>query len=126
MKSRDKVGQEYGLGHASVARLLRLNALIIPLRKLVDDGALPLYAAVDLSYLPDQAQRWVLEVSSELRFPLTMKNARVFKERKDELTRELIYDIMRDIQASVFPRLSMSSTLKNAPKTKCNLSWSRR
>ena len=107
LKSRDKVGQEYGLAHASVARLLRLNFLIIPLRKMVDDGVLPLYAAVDLSYLPDQAQRWVMEASNELHFPLTMRNVKVFKERKDELSRELVYDIMQDIQAQKKPAVPM-------------------
>ena len=107
LTSRDRIGHEYGLAHSSVARILRINYLIIPLRKMVDDGVLPLYAAVDLSYLPDQAQRWVMEASNELHFPLTMRNVKVFKERKDELSRELVYDIMQDIQAQKKPAVPM-------------------
>jgi ParB family chromosome partitioning protein len=90
-----KVGDEYGLSHASVARLLRLNFLIASFRTLVDDGKLSLYAAVDLSYLIPEAQQWVWEAAKEFRYPLTMKNVAVFKRQKDTLTREVVYALIQ-------------------------------
>ena len=96
--SRDLVGKEYGLGHTSVARLLRLNEVIEPFREMVDEGTLPLYAAVDLSYLPKEAQQWVLEASQTLHYPLTMKSVKVFREQP-ELTRDLVYGLIQGAQA---------------------------
>ena len=106
LKSRELVGQEYGLGHASVARLLRLNNLIIPLRAMVDEDTLPLRAAVDLSYLPDKAQRWVLEASQELHFPLTMKNVKLFRGQEN-LNRELVYGLMQGALSQKQPAVPM-------------------
>ena len=106
LKTREKVGLEYGLAHASVARLLRLNSLIMPLRKMVDEDTLPLRAAVDLSYLPDSAQRWVLEASRELHFPLTMKSVKLFRGQ-DNLTRVQVYGLMQGAQAQSKPAVPM-------------------
>lgn len=106
LKTRDKVGEEYGLAHASVARLLRLNELIEPFREMVDKGILPLYAAVDLSYLPKEAQQWVLEASQTLHYPLNMKNVKVFREQP-ELTRDLVYGLIQGAQAQNKPAVPM-------------------
>lgn len=104
--SREKVGTEYGLGHASVARLLRLNNLILPLRTMVDEDTLPLRAAVDLSYLPDKAQRWVLEAAHELHFPLTMKNVKLFRGQEN-LNREMVYGLMQGALSQKQPAVPM-------------------
>lgn len=106
LKTREKVGQEYGLAHASVARLLRLNSVIEPFREMVDNDTLPIRAAVDLSYLPKEAQQWVLEASQSMRYPLTMKNVKVFREQP-ELTRDLVYGLIQGAQAQNKPAVPM-------------------
>lgn len=62
--NRDALGEEYGLSGRSVARVMRINNLIPELKEQVDKNELPLTAAVDLSYLPAEKQKKVLDVSS--------------------------------------------------------------
>lgn len=98
LRSNEQVGREYGLGHSSVARLIRLNYLTSDFQNQVDDGKLPISAAVDLSYLTLEAQRWVKQVSDELKCPITMRIAKILKGQKNGLTREVVYGIMKGIQ----------------------------
>ena len=61
-------GQEYGLSKNSVARLLRINQLENALKDMLDNGKIPLYAAVDLSYLSPEGQENVcLAIAKENR-----------------------------------------------------------
>lgn len=62
--NRDALGEEYGLSGRSVARVMRINNLIPEFKEQVDKNELPLTAAVDLSYLPAEKQKKVLDVSS--------------------------------------------------------------
>lgn len=50
LKSRDGIGEEYGLSGSSVARFLRVNELVPELKEKLDSGELNLVAAVQLSY----------------------------------------------------------------------------
>lgn len=60
LKSRDSLGEEYGLSGSSVARLLRVNHLIPEYREKVDSGELPFMTGVNLSYLSEEEQRITL------------------------------------------------------------------
>ena len=63
--SRENLGDEYGLSGSSVARLLRVNELIPEIKDLLDQGEMPLLAAVQLSYLPEKGQQLALEAAKE-------------------------------------------------------------
>lgn len=63
--SRDGLASEYGLSSSSVARLLRVNQLIPELKEKLDTGELQMMAAVQLSFLPEQAQQMALDASKE-------------------------------------------------------------
>lgn len=76
--SREKVGAEYGLSRNSVARLLRVNKLILGLKNLVDDGNIPIRAAVDLSYLSEEEQNMV--VNPARKFKVDMKKAELLRD----------------------------------------------
>ena len=59
LKSRDAIGEEYGMTGRNIARYMRIQQLEEPLKERLDDGTLPLVAAVDLSYLSDKEQKTV-------------------------------------------------------------------
>ena len=59
MKTRDKVGVQYGLGKTSVARYLRVNKLVPALKTRLDDGGLGMRVAEALSYLRENEQEIV-------------------------------------------------------------------
>jgi ParB family chromosome partitioning protein len=53
----DKLGLEYSMSKSSVARILRINYLITPLKELVDRGSLILVSGVELSYVSEDNQK---------------------------------------------------------------------
>ena len=52
LRSDEKLGEEYGLSHAKVARYIRLAGLNTKLLEKVDIGEIPFLAAYDLSFIP--------------------------------------------------------------------------
>lgn len=66
-----KVGEEYGLSKNSVARLIRVDKLIEPLKGLVDNKTISIRATVELSYISENAQKAICE--RYLSFPNDVK-----------------------------------------------------
>lgn len=66
-KSRDKVGEEYGLSGKTVSRLIRINKLIDMLKELIDSGMIPFLAGVQLSYLSESTQESVALLTEQYR-----------------------------------------------------------
>lgn len=51
--------EEYGIGHSTVARLLRINELNSDFKRMVDDGRIKIRPAVELSFLSAELQTMV-------------------------------------------------------------------
>lgn len=100
-KSRDGVGEEYGLSGSTVARLLRVNNLIPDLKKMVDEGSLPLLAGVQISYLPEQCQKIALKVSKESGVAINKDIA--IKIRNAPMTEKGIREAIAGIQPEPHP-----------------------
>lgn len=58
-KSRDELGEEYGMTGRNIARYMRLDRLIPEFKDAVDKGTLAMVAAVDLSYLNVKMQKMI-------------------------------------------------------------------
>ena len=89
-KNRDAVGKEYGMTGRNIARYIRVNQLSQPLKERLDDGSLPLVAAVDLSYLSDEEQNVVSELAEQGRIKLDGKITRAIKDIEGEVTADRI------------------------------------
>lgn len=57
----DKLGMEYSMSKSSVARILRINYLISPLKDLIDNKKLLLVAGVELSYINQDYQSIIFD-----------------------------------------------------------------
>ncbi|TYA14743.1 chromosome partitioning protein ParB [Paenibacillus faecis] len=88
LKSRDIVAAEYGLSKNTVARLLRIDHLIVELKKRVDDGEFGIYPAVSLSYLPETEQCYVEEILAQTEYKVDMKRADLLRSYSGKLTAE--------------------------------------
>lgn len=88
LKSRDKLGLEYGLDGRSVARYLRIDNLISPLKERLDQGDLIFVAAVELSYLLENEQQLVEDVLSNGEFKADLKKAGWLRDYSGKLTSE--------------------------------------
>ena len=112
-KNRDSLGQEYGLSGSSVARLLRVNQLIPEIKEMLDLGKMQLMAAVQLSYLPEQAQKRALEASEKSGVAINKDIAA--KVRKAPMTEKAILEAIAGKQPEVDPVLGVVEE-KSAPK----------
>lgn len=79
-KSRDSIGEEYGMTGRNIARYMRVNQLIEPLKELLDNGEISLVAAVDLSYLEEKEQELVAEQVQWGGLKISSKMAKDFRE----------------------------------------------
>ena len=80
LKSRDSIGEEYGMTGRNIARYMRVNQLIDPLKELLDNGEIALVAAVDLSYLEEKEQDLVAEQVQWGGLKISSKMAKDFRE----------------------------------------------
>lgn len=92
LKSRDAVGEEYGMTGRNIARYIRVNQLDQALKDRLDDGSLPLVAAVDLSYLSGEEQEKVSGLAEQGKIKLDAKTAKCIKEIAGELTEERVLE----------------------------------
>ena len=97
-KSQSLVADEYGIGHTTVARLIRINELCDELKKLVDTGNIKIRPAVEVSYLPIDAQKCLYECMSRTgQNSIDQNTAWELKElykKKNELTPDMIEQIL--------------------------------
>ena len=117
-KNRDNIGQEYGLSGSSVARLLRVNQLIPEFKEKLDKNELQLMAAVQLSFMPEQAQRLALNASEKSGTAINMEIAK--KVRNAPMTEKAITEAVAGAQPEMDPVLGVIE--KPAPAKPIRLS----
>lgn len=87
-KSRDILGAEYDLKGRAVANYLRINELITPLKRRIDDAEFPIVVAVQLSYLTEQEQQMVDDVLSGSEYKVNEGKVVLLREYTGKLTPE--------------------------------------
>lgn len=92
LKSRDAVGKECGMTGRNIARYIRVNQLEQPLKERLDNGTLPLVAAVDLSYLSVKEQETVSELTGQGKIKLDANTAKCLKGMAGEVTERLLLE----------------------------------
>ena len=95
-RSRDGIGEEYGMTGRNIARYMRVDKLIQPFKDRLDAGELTLTAAVELSYLPENEQVIVAETGSAV----NEKAAKAIRAATGELTEDKLEEILHPPKAS--------------------------
>lgn len=95
-RSRDGIGEEYGMTGRNIARYMRVDKLIRPFKDRLDAGELTLTAAVELSYLPESEQTVVAETGSVV----NEKAAKAIRAAAGELTEDKLEEILHPSRAS--------------------------
>ena len=73
------VGEEYGMNSKRIARLVRIHRYLIPeLKALLDDDRIPFVGAINMSFLNEDEQREVAEMSED--YELTLKKCEALKK----------------------------------------------
>ena len=80
LKSRDKIGQEYGLSRDKVAKYIRLAGLVSGLLERVDTGEIAFLAAYDLSFVEDTVkQQQIADLIESDSYKVDMKKAELLR-----------------------------------------------
>lgn len=99
--SRDGLASEYGLSSSSVARLLRVNNLIPEFKEKLDKNELQLMAAVQLSFMPEAAQKLALDASEKSGIVINKEIAK--KVRSAPMTEKAITEAVAGVQPEPHP-----------------------
>ena len=93
-KSRDGLGEEYGMTGRNIARYMRLDRLISEFKDAVDKGTMAMVAAVDLSYLNVKMQKMIQQVAEDEGKKLKPKQAVELRKMGKEITKEGIESVL--------------------------------
>ena len=111
-KSRDVLGEEIGEGMDQIRRYIRLTELIPELLEKVDKGEIALRPAVDISYLPEDIQRSLLDtIEMEQCTPSYAQTRRMRTLLAEgKLTDEAIYAIMQEEKPNQKEKFTISAS----------------
>lgn len=93
-KSRDGLGEEYGMTGRNIARYMRLDRLIPEFKDAVDKGTMAMVAAVDLPYLNVKMQKLIKQVAEAEGKKLKPKQEVELRKMGKDITKEAVEDIL--------------------------------
>lgn len=93
-KSRELIGQEYGMTGRNIARYVRCNHLIPAFKDMLDDGSLTIIAGVELSFLSEEEQALVLSVMEQNCIKLKKDTADKLRAAAGAITTESVQGIL--------------------------------
>jgi len=111
LKSREILADEYNLTRNTVARYLRINQLIPPLKSLIDNGYISFIPAVTVSYLTEPEQILLAECIEHNDLSVDMKKADMLREfsQKNKLSAD---DIIRILSGEAKHKPNRTPTVK--------------
>lgn len=92
-KSRELIGQEYGMTGRNIARYVRCNQLIPAFKEMLDDGSLTIIAGVEVSFLSEEEQNLVLDVMEQNCIKLKKDMADKLRAAAGTITKESIQEV---------------------------------
>ena len=110
-RTTEMVGADTGDSHEQVRRYIRLTNLIPEILQYVDDGRISFTPAVELSYLNEVEQQYLLEQIEENDCTPSLSQACRFKKisQAEGLTPEVIAEIMSEDKANQKERIKIST-----------------
>lgn len=93
-KSRDTIGEDYGMTGRNIARYMRLNQTTDQIKEMVDDGTMAMVVAVELFYLSEEEQGQVCKVLDEHGGKINNVQAVELHKEAGSLTADKVKDIL--------------------------------
>ena len=117
-RSRDGIGEEYGMTGRNIARYMRIDRLLPGFKGELDSGRMTLVAAVNLSYLPEEEQENVFLLHNKRQMKIDAELAKKLREEPGQLTEEKVGEILDAVEKKR-PKGNGSVSLK-LPKEICS------
>lgn len=93
-KSRELIGQEYGMTGRNIARYVRCNQLIPAFKDMLDDGSLTMVVGVEVSFLSPEEQALVYGVMEKNCIKLKNDTAKRLRAAAGSITEESVQTIL--------------------------------
>ena len=93
-KSRELIGQEYGMTGRNIARYIRCDQLIGPFKDMLDNGSLALVVGVELSYLSETEQELIKGFMDKEGISLKLDLAKRLRTASGTITADNVASIM--------------------------------
>ena len=93
-KSRELIGQEYGMTGRNIARYVRCNQLIPAFKEMLDDGSLTLVSGVELSFLSEEEQELVNKALEQNGIRIKGNIAKKLKATAGTITEKTVRSIL--------------------------------
>ena len=93
-KSRDSIGEDYGMTGRNIARYMRLNQTTEQIKEMVDTGTMAMVTAVELSYLSEEEQKQVCTVLDEHGGKIKNTQAVELHNAAGSLTEDIVKSIL--------------------------------
>ena len=93
LNSAEILSDEYSMSSRNISRLLRIDKLIFELKGLVDSGKIAIRSGVELSYLLEETQLEIADLSGG--YAIDMKKSKLLRESADENGNVKNSDIIR-------------------------------
>jgi len=93
VKSRELIGQEYGMTGRHIARYIRCDHLIPAFKDMLDDGTLTMIAGVEVSYLSADEQKLVLSIMEQNCIKLKKDTAAKLRASAGAISKEIVQTI---------------------------------
>lgn len=93
-KSRELIGQEYGMTGRNIARYVRCNQLIPAFKDMLDDGSLTMVVGVEVSFLSPEEQKLVFRVMEKNCIKLKKDAAGRLRAAAGTITEESVQSIL--------------------------------
>lgn len=112
-KSRDSIGEDYGMTGRNIARYMRLNQTTEQIKEMVDAGTMAMITAVELSYLSEEEQKQVCKVLDERGGKVKNTQAVELHNAAGSLTEDKVKDIlMGDVEQKPISDAKMFAQIK--------------
>ena len=82
--SRKELAEAYSLSSTTVARLLKINDLLPEFKRRLDSGKLPLVVSVEIAYLSEDEQQWLLNFLSAYKVKLDKTSASMLHQKSKQ------------------------------------------
>ncbi len=93
-KSRELIGQEYGMTGRNIARYVRCDQLIPEFKEMLDEGVLTMIVGVEISFLSKDEQQLVLRVMENNCIKLKMDSAKKLRAAAGTITEGSVQSIL--------------------------------
>lgn len=119
LNSDDEAGREYDLSGRTVSRYLRIDMLSENLKKIIDSEEIGIRAGVELSYLNEDNQIYLMDILNNNKYKVEFKTAARLRELQK--LNKLTESVMESVLAGTYDKPKKTLSILNGMKVKSNV-----